>query len=331
MDIELANADVLRKQCDPLVHTLTFSLTTSSAAAYLPAFGGVVYIQTSKDGEEDADGNATFNLSQTPLIATNIGGGNYTITYPALPPSSSFNAELRIRLCNPAGTCFSDFDVVTKNQVLTPIIPLEISTTDYITGVAINNSAQCLIGKVKFKFSINQLALGMTYRAPYTVEYKITALVGGTPTVFPSIGSPNPFFISTVSNNLQEILCPFQLPPNTTNVVITIVRVTDNVGCVSNSITLPSIQLPTSPMTAQWYKSANPSTPGFSNYWLFVTGGLPPYTGFQGAIPYTGPLPTVLPPNQTTYPPYLAPTTGAVVSSTIQDSSGCQFITTSNV
>jgi hypothetical protein len=336
MDIELANADILRKQCDPLVHTITFSLTTSSAAAYLPAFGGVVYIQTSKDGEEDEDGNPTFNLSQTPLIATNIGGGNYTIDYPALPPSASFNAELRIRLCNPAGTCWSDFDVVTKNQVMVPLMPLEISATDYITNVAINNSAQCIIGKVKFKFAINQLAFGMTFRAPYLVEYRLTALVGGIPTAFPtpSIGNPNPVFIATVSNYLQEILCPFQLPPNTSNVVVTIVKVIDNVGCESNSITLPSIQLPTQAMTAQWLKQTNSSIPaGFSRYWVYITGGLPPYTGFSGPVPYQGPAPVggVGSINQTTFPGYLAPTSGGAVSSVLTDSSGCQFTTTSPI
>ena len=336
MEIELANADILKKQCDPLVHTITFALTTSSAAAYLPAFGGVVYIQTSKDGEEDENGNPTFNLSQTPLIATSIGGLNYTITYPASPSSVSFDTELRIRLCNPAGTCFSDFYAISKNQVRVPLMPLEISATDYITGVAINNSAQCIIGKVKFKFAINQLALGMTYRAPYLVEYRLTALVGVTSTVFPtpSAGNPNPVFTTTVSSNLQEILCPFQLPPNTSSVVITIVKVIDNVGCESNSITLPSIQLPTQAMTAQWLKQTNSSIPaGFSRYWVYITGGLPPYTGFSGPVPYQGPAPVggVGSINQTTFPGYLAPTSGGAVSSVLTDSSGCQFTTTSPI
>jgi hypothetical protein len=331
MDIELASADVLRKQCDPLLHTITFSLTTASAAAYLPAFGGVVYIQTSIDGSEDEDGNPIFNLSQTPLIATNIGGGNYTITYPALPPSSSFNAELRIRLCNPAGTCFSDPDSVTKNQVLTPLMPLEISDTDYITGVVINNSAQCLIGKVKFKFAINQLAFGMTYRAPYIVQYTISVVTSSGVVIYPLPGTnPNPYYTATISNNLQEIISP-SLPSGTSSVRVNIIKVIDNVGCESNSISLPWITLPTANMSAQWFIQASPSTPGFSKYWVFVNGGLPPYTGVSGPIPYQGPAPANAPAsiNQTTNPGYLAPTVGGAITAILTDSSGCQFTTPS--
>jgi hypothetical protein len=328
MDIELALADVLRKQCDPLVHTITFSLTTSSAAAYLPAFGGVVYIQTSKDTEEDADGNPTFNLSQTPLIATSIGGGFYTVDIPV----TYFLVELRIRLCNPTGTCWSDFDVVTKNQVMVPLMVLDISATDYITGVAINNSAQCLIGKVKFKFAINQLAFGMTYRAPYTVEYTISVLTGSGVVTYPLPSSSNPFYTATVSNYLQEITSP-SLPSGTSSVKVNILRVIDNVGCVSNSISLPWIALPTANMSAQWFKLANPSTPGFSNYWLFVNNGLPPYTGVSGPTPYQGPAPLNAPTtiNQTTNPGYLAPTVGGAVTAVLTDSSGCQFTTTSPI
>jgi hypothetical protein len=220
------------------------------------------------------------------------------------------------------------WDSITKNQVLTPLMPLEISDTDYITGVVINNSAQCLIGKVKFKFAINQLAFGMTYRAPYIVQYTISVVTSSGVVIYPLPGtSPNPYYIATVSNNLQEIISP-SLPSGTSSVRVNIIKVIDNVGCESNSISLPWITLPTAPMSAQWYKQVNNSTPGFSNYWLFVTGGLPPYTGFQGPTPYPGLLPTVLPPNSTTYPPYLAPTSGGALSSILTDSSGCQFTTT---
>jgi hypothetical protein len=228
MEIETVTTQILKKQCDPNNYHIGLLVTSPHAA------GTPVYLDYNIDSVEDASGNLVWN----PLVLNNYV--NSTTPLDIVLPSTTFNEQLNFRMTNAAKTCFSEDIEITINEVMLPITTLSINAT------GVDNTKQCTPGYVSFKFNISHLAIGYTARAPYLATYTIKGINS-------SGNLTSSVYTQPITSNQQVITK--QVPnPNgliPTSCVVT-VTVTDNVGCVSSTLVLPTITLSTTQVSGGW-------------------------------------------------------------------------------
>lgn len=289
LSIELAPISELSKQCDPTQHEIKFLVTNGGNA-----FGNQVFTQYCLDDAVDSNGNTVFTNGPT---LTYVDNSTYISLF---IPAGSFTSSIEMRITNPQGTCFSLSEGASLSQVELPIVALTANVTN-LDGTTINNTKQCTPNFVSFKFNISHLQYGMTNRGPYEVKYKVNN--GATQTV--NVTTNQQVITSAVPNILG-------VPPSTC--VIQIVSVTDSLGCVSPSFTLPTIQLPTQAIGGSWVTVPIPGSTTMVKKYLPISGGIQPYTTVSGYAYYNNTPSTI-------YEVSISNT----LSSTIQDSVGCSI------
>ena len=283
MTIELVDQTELSKQCDPAQHEIKFFVTNGGNA-----FGGQVYIQYNLDGVEDSNGDMLFTNGPTLSFIDNT-------TYLSLfIPNGLFTDTIDIRISNPQGTCFSNIEPLSKEDVSLPAVTLTANITN-LDGTTVDNTKQCTPNFVSFKFNISHLQNGMINRGPYEVKFTVNNGVIQT-----RIVTTNQQVITTSSTS--------------STCVIQIVSVKDNVGCLSPSFTLPTILLPTQSLSGTWIIVPVPGSTTTVKKYLPITGGIQPYTLVSGYAIYNGTPSTIYEVN-----------INNTISSTIQDSIGCSI------
>jgi hypothetical protein len=285
MVIELAPVSELNKQCDPTQHEIKFYVTTGGNA-----FGSQIYTQYSLDGAEDANGEALFVNGPTLTFV------NDTTPLSLFIPAGSFNTSISIRITNQQGTCFSNEEDISISEVALPIVTLNANITN-LDGTTIDNSKQCTPNFVTFKVNISHLQYSMNNRGPYELKFKVNN--GAVQT-------------RTITTNQQVITSA--LPSASTTCTVQIVSVTDNVGCVSPSFTLPTIQLPAQALSGSWTTVPIPGSTTTVKKFLPISGGVQPYTTVSGYAYYDNTPSTMY-----------TIAINNTISSTIQDSIGCSI------
>lgn len=285
MVIEVVPSSELNKQCDPTQHEIKFYVTAGGNA-----FGGQVYTQYSLDGAEDVNGEALFINGPT------LSFINDTTPLSLFIPAGSFTSSISIRIANQQGTCFSGDEDISINEVQLPIVALNANVTN-LDGTTIDNTKQCTPNFVTFKVNISHLQYGMNNRGPYEVKFKVNN--GAVQT-------------RTITTNQQVITSA--LPSPSTTCVVQIVSVTDILGCVSPSFTLPTIQLPSQTLSGSWTTVPIPGSTTTVKKYLTISGGIQPYTTVSGYAYYDNTPATIY-----------TVATNNTLSSTIQDSIGCSI------
>jgi hypothetical protein len=283
--IEVVPPSELNKQCDPTQHEIKFYVTAGGNA-----FGGQVYTQYSLDGAEDANGEALFVNGPT------LNFVNDTTPLSLFIPAGSFTTSIAVRITNQQGTCFSGDEDISISEVALPIVALNANVTN-LDGTTIDNTKQCTPNFVTFKVNISHLQYGMTNRGPYEVKFKVNN--GAVQT-------------RTVTTNQQVITSA--LPSASTTCVVQIVSVTDSLGCVSPSFTLPTIQLPSQALGGSWTVVPIPGSTTTVKKYLPIVGGVQPYSTVSGYAYYDNTPSTMY-----------TVATNNTLSSTIQDSVGCSI------
>jgi hypothetical protein len=309
------NKTLLPIQCDPNKYIIYLTVVNDGLGSnstppvkqnYTEKYGtSIAYIQFNYDNSEDTDGN---------LIWTAPSEVNYTkdTNLKVEIPSTNFRESVKVRLCNPEGTCGSDFgEDETEFDVLEMKLPpgkLTVNTD------GINNDKQCIPKSVSFKFNVSHLAIA-TYRAPYTMTYQlmpISSQTTKTPTYTPSIYT----YQTKITANQQPItinLIPdivdgsSNYTPDSCKVIIIL---TDNVGCTSSPVEIGPLKLPTTPLKLKWSKVGTSN--GFSDKTITLEGGIPPYETIVGPK---------LEPTATTATS--AVPTNFIITATVEDSIGC--------
>lgn len=296
MEIELADPLILLKQCDPLNYTITLFVTSQ--------WSGQIYLEYNKDSEEDANNNLIWQ----PLIFANNNYVSSTTPVVLTVPNNLFFEDLRIRMANSNYTCHSEEVEVSPFEMPLPISPLVITPAD--------NTRQCEVNQVKFKFNISHLLLGVTNKVPYLATFTIKSIN--------SLGNvTSGVFTEVITSNQQIITKPTQtiggLPASS---CIVTVSVTDNGGCISPSLQLPTILLPTTSLNTQtvyWQNIPyynNVAGQQYVHKRLIANGGIGAKTGSPYQVD-----------NGTAVTVYNYPL-GTTLTSTVTDSVGCSFIIT---
>jgi hypothetical protein len=289
MSIEIVNGTELSKQCDPNQHEIKFFVINGGNA-----FGGQIYTQYNLDDAEDSNNEPLF-----------VNGPTLTFVNDSTPvslfiPAGSFSSNISFRISNPQGTCFSNDETASLSEVTLPLVLLNANINN-LDGSTINNNKQCTPNFVSFKFNISHLQYGMSNRLPYTVNYKVNN--GATQT---AIVTTNQQLITSAVSQVGGV------PASTCT--IQILSVTDSLGCVSPSFTLPQIQLPTQQLSGNWITVPIPGSTTMVKKYLPISGGIPAYSTVSGYALYNNTPSTI-------YEVAINNT----LSSTIQDSVGCSI------
>jgi len=216
MEIESASLQDLEKQCDPNNYHIDLFVTSPYSV------GSIVYLDYVIDGQQMPDGSPLWQPTPSNIYV------NSTTPLSIIIPASVLQDEIIFRMTNAAKTCFSQEVYISVYDIKLPPNLLSINTT----GV---NAPIQLIGPnlVKFKFNVSHLLLGQTLRVPYTVSYSVEGINSEGALII------NPSTLPVIITNQQEIIGnvpqPNSLPATTVIVTITI---TDNVGCISNTINI---------------------------------------------------------------------------------------------
>jgi hypothetical protein len=273
---------------------------------YTEKYGtSIAYIQFNYDNSEDTDGNLNWTA---PSEVKYTSDTNLKVEI----PSTNFRESVKVRLCNPEGTCGSDFgEDETDFDVLEMRLPPG-ELTVYTDGI--NNDKQCIPKSVSFKFNVSHLAIA-NYRAPYTMTYQlmpISSQTTKTPTYTPSIDT----YQTKITAN-QQLITINNIPnivdgssnytPDSCKVRIIL---TDNVGCTSSPVEIGPLKLPTNPLKLKWSKVETSND--FSNKTITLEGGIPPYETIVG--PKLEPTATTA---TSTVP------TNFIITATVEDSIGC--------
>ena len=324
----------LAKQCDPTYYTINVDSigTNPQGSTYggltynqiIASSGNIGYIQWAADSNIQPNGSGWS--TPIPTTATYINGSS-TPTLQAQIPAFIGNAptalnSIGIRLCNQQGTCHS-------KHITIPISQMRLAPNLVLDTNSIDNTLQCSPNQVTFKFNISHLLLGITYRAPYKLYYKIKAynsnggIIQNYSTNYILYGTLSPSTPATITptyinSNQQPI--SLILPFGTTKCDIQF-YLEDTVGCQSTimnttntnqmmpimtPLVITGLVIPTSQLNTYYTHT----TIGNNTTWtLHVSSGsgIPPYTNLVG--PTIG-LPTIYP-NGVNFP------------STVKDSVGC--------
>jgi hypothetical protein len=313
----LPDLNLLPLQCDPTKYTIYLRVINGGTGLtppqqnYTQRYGTTnCYIQYNFDDAEDANDDLLW--SQPPTAVTYLDG-QFNIKV-EIPSTTQFGT-VKIRLSDPQGTCGSDygednteFDIL---EMRLPPAPLIIDVNN------IDNDKQCLPNKVSFKMNISHLSLFATYRAPYTLKYQIANQSG--------IYGPVITHTTLITQNQQ--LITLNVPtllggasPTSATIKFTL---TDNVGCVSNLLTLGPIQIPTQALglsngnnwTITYVGPGAVGAPNsIYNKAYQIVGGIAPYTTPAGQ-------PLLASPTSTSASANVALNNGLTI--TIEDSVGC--------
>lgn len=317
-------------QCDPTKYTINLTVINGGTAPnptsgvqqnYTQKYPAGAYIQFNFNDQEDADGNLIWSLPTNPPIPYLNSNYDIKLEIPALPPF----VTVKVRLSNPTGTCGSnygeddtDFDI---NEMRLPPTFLTIDTLN------IDNTKQCAVNKISFRFNISHLFIA-SYRAPYTLEYYLTNQSG----VYPPTST---IHTTLITSNQQLITLNIPTIINGTSYVFSNqakvkFRVRDNVGCESPWEEIGPIPIPISNLDVQWSNSQLPPpplpqpapNPPLCIKTYVISGGLPPYTTPVGQplLPEVAPLPE---PNNTANAT-VACNNGLQI--TVVDSVGCTIV-----
>jgi hypothetical protein len=314
-------------QCDPTKYTINLTVINGGTAPnptsgvqqnYTTKYPAGAYIQFNFNDQEDADGNLLWSLPQlTPYLNSNY---DIKLEIPALPPF----ATVKVRLSNPSGTCGSDYgDDDTEFDIIEMRLPPTFLTIDTLN---IDNTKQCAVNKISFRFNISHLLIA-SYRAPYTLEYYLTNQLGVYPptsTIHTTLIQTNQELVTlTIPTIINGVSFAFS---NQAKIKF---RVRDNVGCVSNWEEIGPIPIPISNLDVQWSNSQLPPAqqppapqPLLCVKSYVISGGLPPYTTPTGQplLPEVAPLPV---PNNTATAT-VACNNGLQI--TVVDSVGCTIV-----
>jgi hypothetical protein len=318
----LPDLTLLPLQCDPTKYTIYLRVINGGQAPnptsgvlenYTTKYPAGAYIQYNFNDQEDADGNLIWSLPTNPPIPYLNSNYDIKIEIPVLPPF----VTVKVRLSNPTGTCGSDygqdetdFDI---NEMRLPPTFLTIDTLN------IDNTKQCAVNKISFKFNISHLLIA-SYRAPYVLEYQVANSTG--------IYGPLTTYTTPIQTNQQLVTLNVPSPSGSAKVRV---RVKDNVFCESNWLIIENpngspIQLPTSNLDVQWTNNQlppaqqppAPQSPLCIKSYV-ISGGLPPYT-----TPVGQPLLPLTPPNSNTASATVACNNGLQI--TVLDSVGCTIV-----
>jgi hypothetical protein len=313
----LPNLNLLPVQCDPTKYTIYLQVINGGTGLtppqqnYTTRYPNNCYIQYNFDDAQDANDDLVW--SQPPSVVPYLDNQfNIKLEIPSTPPFGT----VKIRLSDPQGICGSDYDEQdTEFDVLEmrlPPAPLVIDTLN------IDNSKQCLPNKVSFRLNVSHLSLFATYRAPYTLTYQIanqTGIFNGTDIIHTTLITQNQQLITLNVPTLVGGASP-------TSATIKL-KITDNVGCVSNLLTLGPIQIPTQALglsnNNNWTITyVGPGTVGAPNAIYTksyqIVGGIAPYTTPAGQ-------PLLSTPTSTSASANVALNNGLTI--TVEDSVGC--------
>jgi hypothetical protein len=270
---------LLPKQCDPDNYVIDLQMI-NSGTNYLgqnyTAVNGLTrcFLQFNYNGDEDANGNLIWGSPQSyQYIGSPNASGPFNLKVRI--PKNQITSSIAIRLSNAAGTCGSNVSEDDTEFLITemrlPPNTLIINTNN------IDNTKQCEVNKVSFRFNISHLSIA-NYRAPYILEYEVQ-------------GNSNINRGTTTINQNQQLVT--LSVPNITGVnnqrCRVRIRVTDNVGCQSPWFEINNIVLPTSTISANW-NQRRVNNQCIRRYTL--SGGIPQYTvtnGFEPNIDYVVP------------------------------------------
>lgn len=328
------------KQCDPTKITIKFKIvgtgTDGNGNTYIdlvngatpvanalyptPPYGGKVWYRWAiDDGIEPLTPDSTG--WSTPLQANLLAGDEFEAVIPvsALPSGPLglpiFN-YLGIVLTLPNGQCISDYD--EQNTLFTLD---EVALAPILTLSNIKTNEQCSNDAVNIKFDISHLLLGVNYRSPYTLFYKIWKFGGTEPSDFTLYGNTVSTFPTTVINpilitqNQQNINIPIPTSPllqsanQRYNIKFYLV---DNVGCESIVQTALNIRIPQDELHIDKLLV----TIGNTTYTRYIAdGGIPPYKTISGEVLFNDM-------DQTTFPNAQRPCGPSIDIITIQDNGG---------
>ena len=275
-----ADLFLLPQQCDPNNYTIYLDVINggqNNLNQNYTQVNGVTrcYLQFNYDSNEDSEGNPIWTTPQQFTYLNNpTASGPFKVKVTI--PRTDITAGVAIRLSNSQGTCGSnysedgtDFDI-SQMKLPPNVLSVDVNNVD--------NTRQCEINFVTFKFNISHLTAFATYRAPYILEYQIAGQTGvfGTPTIYQTSITQNqqPIRIAVPRNALN-------LPSNKCSIRF---RVADNVNCQSSWLTINNIPLPTNSITPNWSQSTV-SGQCIRSYTL--SGGIAPYTVTNGFLPNT--------------------------------------------
>jgi hypothetical protein len=217
ISIDKPEDEIVVKQCDPNFHYIRFKVTSTWASS-------TVYLDYNTDNNEDINGN----LIWTPITVNGYVDSNTILTIQV--PVGTFTENYTIRMKNAAGTCYSEELFYDFVEVATPPVQLSINVDNPTVD---NDSIQTSQSIVKFRFNVSHLLLGYTLRAPYVVNYSVT----GYRNFDSATVTPSPTIISNNQQIIQSNVPQVNGLPATSCEVT--VKITDNVGCESNIITIP--------------------------------------------------------------------------------------------
>lgn len=309
---------LLPVQCSPLFHQITFYVTGTGVdrfgQSYFTKYGNTTYYQLNFDDEGGADNlvwrGAFGSAANTITSVANINNTTTPITIQV--PVGSFTESIKIRITDPQGICSSDFSEdnsdIAIEEVMLPVVSLSATNVN-INNSLVNNTQQCTVGQVSFRFNITHYLAGMNYREPYQLSYRLKPYYNNVPSTFGAI-QQYPTLI-TSNQQLITVAVPQSGGLNANKVEVEITKLIDNVGCQSTPYLLPVITLPTTQLSATWTKTQIGG--GNCNYVLNPNGGIAPYTGVSGPLP-----------NGTAT---VFPCANFAVTSTFVDSVGCQITT----
>jgi hypothetical protein len=271
---------LLPQQCDPNNYTIYLDVINggqNNLNQNYTQVNGVTrcYLQFNFDSNEDSDGNPIWGTPQPYTYLNNpTSAGPFRVKVTI--PRTQMLASVIIRLSNAQGTCGSDYnedgtDFDVSQMKLPPnVLSVDVNNVD--------NTRQCEINFVTFKFNISHLNVFATYRAPYRLEYQIAGQTGvfGTQTIYQTSITQNqqPIRLAVPRNSSN-------LPSNRCSIKF---RVTDNVGCQSSWLPINNIPLPTSSFSDSWSQS---TVSGQCIRRYSLSGGIAPYTVTNGFLPNT--------------------------------------------
>ena len=304
-------ASSIPKQCDNTQYTIRFKIvgtgTDYNNHTYVDLVNGALGVTQNYQGKvwySYAVDNGIQQLSNSsaawaaPQQATLLANNEFDAVIPANVGNNGLFANLAVVLTVPNLECISKY---YDQHTVFPISQIKLAPPLIISNV--NTNEQCNVNSVNIKFDISHLLLGIDYRSPYTLHYKIKTQTGSWPSNFsvfsnalitsnqqPNINIPTP----TLSLNQ-----PYQIQ----------FYIEDTVGCTSPVITTGLITIPTYNLSVG---KSFATIDGIKYTRYTASNGIGPYKTISGEILY----------NDMVYPNSQRPCGPAIDIITIQDNGG---------
>jgi len=260
IDKPVSSTNIIAQQCDENNYIIPFVITAGPAQVQYSVDNWTTILTTSSSNLTYSSANNIYYL-KVPKTDVTYGSGVVIRTFSNLFPHPNVLP------------CYSNVLTYYIQEMELPPVKLAIkdsllSNYNAANEAIYHNHMQCDPNNGTYMFSINQLDIGITTRAPYTIEYKVDSVAAITQTITHYSG--------------LVTLTGARITPGDTKVDFYI-RITDNKGCQfpdtatanANTWFKASVQLPSAAMT-----KAIVTTPSGSNYnhSLTVYGGIAPLT-----------------------------------------------------